>query len=959
MSFSKIVFVFFAALTFGLSANASSGSALTYEGILTNTDGTAVVDTATQFKFQVRSPGAENCLMYEEIQTLDLSATAGYFKISLNDGTGTRTDTNSYSIDQTFANYSTFTFASGVCAAGTTYTPNYADGRVLQILTKTSTDGSFETFPTQNIGFIPMALQAKQVGGFAATNLLRVENGSGPQTATSFSPQNFTDLISLINGTSTMYMQSGTAAGSALPVVAGSPSSPTAGSIWYDTTANKVEYYNGTSTQTVGTGAGGSGTMTSVTAGAGLTGGTITTAGTIALSASGVTAGSYPKVTVDTFGRVTSGGPLSASDLPASGVTAGSYKTITVDVAGRVTTGSNPTTLSGFGITDAVQNVAGVPSMSAGLDASLPTAGTTGRIYFATDTHKIYRDNGTSWDVLSSGTGSAGTVTSVATGTGLSGGPFTSTGTISLANTSVMAASYGSATQVPTFTVNAQGQLTAAGNITIAGTIPGGSAGGDLTGSYPNPTLGKISGTSLTITSLASGNYLRYNGTIWQNSALLSTDVTAALGFAPINAGQMPANCSSNQTLTFSSPTGTWACSSISVAGSAFGSQSMATFLAAPIAASGAPAFRTIAPTDLPLTGTSGIYGNGGNSFGAPAFLGTNDSYPLTLRSSGLAVLTLTPTGNAGIGTTSPTAALNIKAGTAALAPLQLTAGTNLTTPLSGAIEYDGTSLYYTDSTATRRTIASTSGSGSESFGQDVTMSGSGTGLAVTNAATIGTTLGVTGLTTLTGGLTSAGTAAVTNSTASTSSTTGALTVSGGAGISGALFTGGNITSIGDFFAASGTSSAPSHSFTNDPATGAWLPATGMYAISSSGVERMRVLSNGNVGIGTTSPAAALDVNGHIANSTTALTPSGITCSSTTASIAGNDTRGIITVGSGATTCSFSFTTTYSIAPVCVASWGSSALAQVIAAHATTSALTITFSGTTSTTSTVNYICIQ
>lgn len=61
-----------------------------------------------------------------------------------------------------------------------------------------------------------------------------------------------------------------------------------------------------------------------------------------------------------------------------------------------------------------------------------------------------------------------GTVTNVATGTGLTGGPITSTGTIELANTAVTAGTYGNATVVSTFTVNAQGQLTAASNTSIA-----------------------------------------------------------------------------------------------------------------------------------------------------------------------------------------------------------------------------------------------------------------------------------------------------------------------------------------------------------------------------------------------------------------------------------------------------------------------------------------------------------
>ena len=145
----------------------------------------------------------------------------------------------------------------------------------------------------------------------------------------------------------------------------------------------------------------------------------------------------------------------------------------------------------------------------------------------------------------------AGGVSNVATGTGLTGGPITSTGTISLANTAVTAGTYGNSISIPQITVDAQGRITEATGIATTSN----SYQGTWNASTNSPTLTSSVGTvgfyyvvstagstNLNgITTWAVGDWAIFQGSTWQkvaasgSSAFSTLTVTGLTGYMYAN----------------------------------------------------------------------------------------------------------------------------------------------------------------------------------------------------------------------------------------------------------------------------------------------------------------------------------------------------------------------------------------------------------------------------------------
>jgi hypothetical protein len=424
---------------------------------------------------------------------------------------------------------------------------------------------------------------------------------------------------------------------------------------------------------------------------------------------------------------------------------------------------------------------------------------------------------------------SGGTVTSVAAGTGLSGGPITIAGTLAIdtnivprlaaANTFSAANTFNGvvslANPMNQIVGSFNGNGTGLSNVTAATAVTAisfsGALAGDVTGTQGANTIARIRGVDVASTAPVANQFLRYNGSTWTPGAVaLSTDVSGAL--PPFFGGSGQSTYAAGDLLYASAPN--------TLERRAIGSTSQV----------------LTASNSLPVWADANAHNHFGQTWtGADA-----DGLFVQNTSTNASVSAVT-------GSAMGTTAINYgvfgqsasKNGTGVQGTAYSTVGT--TAGVSGQADSPSGAGVYGFTSAT-------TGTPTGLYGESV--STDGIGVYGIGSATSGVAVGVYGETfSLEGyGLYTPNKLYV----GDTAFLEGHLSLSDGARL----------------FVGAGSNAAPSISFTASPNAGMLSPAVNVLALVTAGAERVRIAADGKVGLGRVPAANVLEVAGTASKTT-------------------------------------------------------------------------------------------
>lgn len=498
-------------------------ASVVYQGRLFKSNGVdALEDASVTFKIQIRSPDGL-CLLFEETHWKDMSGTSGVF--SLNIGEGTNTNASPLNIKRVFDNSAQVTGA-----AGCVYLPSAGDTRKLRLSYDTGVE--VVTIPAdQTVRSVPYALQAGSLQGLTKDKFLQISTNITQARAEGLFTS-YNELSALAAGTSTLYAKAGDF-----------PTGMTNGqSLAWDAAHSRWQ----ATTPTYGT-------VTSITAGAGLNGGVISSSGTISMPNVG-TAGSYAKVTTDAQGRVVSGTGLSAADMPsAAGDVGGAFASLTVSKIQGITVSSTAPVAGQILTYNAAssrweaQTAAAAPVQS--LTGTAPLSVSAGAnpvvsLQSGTSAGQNLRWNGGAWvSGFPNLSDLRGAALATQIPTNCSSGQVWAyqamTDTFACTNIAIGTSQISGLGGAATLNVGTAAGTVAAGNdarLTSA-LLSTAAAGGDLSGTNGSPTVSKIQGIPVVSGSPAANQVLKYNAAAlrWEftaddNSGGTVTGITAGTG---------------------------------------------------------------------------------------------------------------------------------------------------------------------------------------------------------------------------------------------------------------------------------------------------------------------------------------------------------------------------------------------------------------------------------------------
>jgi hypothetical protein len=345
-----------------------------------------------------------------------------------------------------------------------------------------------------------------------------------------------------------------------------------------------------------------------------------------------------------------------------------------------------------------------------------PLSDTSAYIILDTVNHRFYNYNRTTnvWSVAGGGTA----VTSITGGTGLTGGTITTSGTLA-ADTSFLF------TQSDTLSLNLTSRFAAKqNNLTLTTTGTSGAA--------------TLVGATLNVPNYAGGGVsdgdkgdidVTNSGATWTiDTSAISLSGNKVTGTLPVaNGGTGASSFSPNNYLIRTNSSGIFDTSAVYEIGGnvGIGTATPTTNLNV-VASAAVSGVGNGIQINKGAAGFAVVGFGGRTSFAAGNAMFYSDENYLAINSRAGSHLyfnfdnsnaasnidffqgkvIVKQSGNVGIGQTTPTAVLHLKAGTAtaSTAPLKFTSGTNLTTAEAGAVEFDGTNLLFTPST-TRHTV--------------------------------------------------------------------------------------------------------------------------------------------------------------------------------------------------------------------------------------------------------------